>query len=137
MAEVFECNGHDREKGSHRSKDQLQQHLSGARTGHQDGRGATFKAKERNGGGGGFRDGSAVGIQRPPDSEFTFVVQNVLCEGQHGGEDAADAQPQHAGTHEEEHPAGVEDHQRELHQYGPHLRQACRRTARYSTGGRQ
>lgn len=54
---------------------------------------------------------------------LTFVVQNVLRERQHGGENAADAHPQHTCADEEEHPAGVEDHQQELHQYGPHLRQ--------------
>lgn len=60
--------------------------------------------------------------------ERTFVVQDVLCEGQHGREHGADAQPQHARADEEKHAAGVEDDQQEVHQYGPHLRQTCRRT---------
>lgn len=57
--------------------------------------------------------------------ERTFVVQNVLCERQHGREHAANAQPQRARADEEEHAAGVEDHHQELHQYGPHLRQTA------------
>lgn len=54
-------------------------------------------------------------------TQSTFVVQHVLGEGQHRGEHAADAQPQHTGTDEEERGAGVEDQQKALDQDDPHL----------------
>lgn len=51
----------------------------------------------------------------------TFIIQHVLCESQDGGDDAADAQSQHAGTDEQKHPAGVEDQQQALDHDDPHL----------------
>lgn len=60
----------------------------------------------------------------------TFVVQYVLCKGQHGGEHTADAQPQHAGADEQKRTAGVEHQQQALHQYDPHLRQTTRQTVK-------
>lgn len=52
---------------------------------------------------------------------MTFVVQDVLSEGQHGGKHAADAQAQHTAGYEQKHMAGVEDQEQELDQDDAHL----------------
>lgn len=51
----------------------------------------------------------------------TFVVEQVFCKSQQGGEHTTDTQSHHTGTNEEEHTAGVEDQQHAMDHYDTHL----------------